>query len=295
MNVARRRLRPRRSALYIPGSNARALEKARSLPADVLIFDCEDAVNPDKKLIARTNIVNSINAGGYGSRELVVRVNSISSEWGHEDLLSTAFAGADAVLLPKAEQVEYVEGVSAVLAEAARDRPITLPAIWCMIETPLGVLRADNLAGLPQVECLVAGTSDLSADLRCDGLWNQRAALIPSLSRIVLAARAHGKAVLDGVHLDLDDDKGLLAACEQGCRLGFDGKTLIHPKTLSTANTTFAPSDDEVTHARRVIEAHAEAVRFGSALVVLDGKLIEELHVRAALRLVELHELIRQH
>ena len=163
-----------------------------------------------------------------------------------------------------------------------------------MIETPLGVVRAEALAALPQVDCLVAGTSDLAAEMRCDGTWAERRALLPALSQIVLAARAHGKACLDGVHLDLQDDEGLRRSCQQGRRLGFDGKTLIHPKTISAANGAFAPIDAELSHARRVIGAFEEARAQGSALVVLDGRLVEELHVRDAQRVLDLDEAVRQ-
>jgi citrate lyase subunit beta / citryl-CoA lyase len=179
-----------------------------------------------------------------------------------------------------------------LLAEVCRMGNTLPPAVWCMIETPLGVLRADELAAMPQVSCLVAGTSDLAADLRCDGQWQQRAALLSSLSLTVLAARAHGKAVLDGVHLDLKDDAGFKTSCEQGRALGFDGKTLIHPNTLAVANETFAPSEAQVARARHIIGAFAAAVEAGSALVVLDGKLVEELHVREAQRLVAMAEAI---
>ena len=163
-------------------------------------------------------------------------------------------------------------------------------AIWVMVETPLGVLRAESLAASPLVGCLVAGTNDLAADLRCDGAWAERAALLPSLAQMVLAARAHGKVALDGVHIDLADDDGLAASCDQGRRLGFDGKSLIHPKTIAAANAAFTPSADEVARARAVIAAFDAAAAAGSALAVLDGKLVEELHVRASRRLIAVAE-----
>ena len=214
-SAASARVRPRRSALYLPGSNARALEKARTLPADVLILDLEDAVAPEKKGLARSQVAAAVASGrgtqgGYGHSELVVRVNSLASQWGHDDL--AAASGADAILLPKVEGVEEVE---AALAELARDRDGGGCQIWCMIETPIGVLRAESLAAHASVSCLVAGTSDLATDLRCDGAWEERAALTHSLSHIVLAARAHGIAALDGVHLDLKDLAGLERSCVQ--------------------------------------------------------------------------------
>ena len=276
-------IRPRRSALYLPGSNARALEKAKSLPCDVLLLDCEDAVAPDKKELAREQIAGALRAGGYGRRELVVRTNSLDTPWGVADLRAAAAAGADAVLLPKVEDVSMVQRAFAALEGAPT-------AIWVMVETPLGVLRAESLAASPLVGCLVAGTNDLAADLRCDGAWAERAALLPSLAQMVLAARAHGKVALDGVHIDLADDAGLAASCDQGRRLGFDGKSLIHPKTIAAANAAFTPSADEVARARAVIAAFDAAAAAGSALAVLDGKLVEELHVRASRRLIAVAE-----
>ena len=276
-------IRPRRSALYLPGSNARALEKAKSLPCDVLLLDCEDAVAPDKKELARDQIAGALRAGGYGRRELVVRTNSLDTPWGVADLRAAAAAGADAVLLPKVEDVSMVQRAFAALEGAPT-------AIWVMVETPLGVLRAESLAASPLVGCLVAGTNDLAADLRCDGAWAERAALLPSLAQMVLAARAHGKVALDGVHIDLADDAGLAASCDQGRRLGFDGKSLIHPKTIAAANAAFTPSADEVARARAVIAAFDAAAAAGSALAVLDGKLVEELHVRASRRLIAVAE-----
>ena len=276
-------IRPRRSALYLPGSNARALEKAKSLPCDVLLLDCEDAVAPDKKDLARDQIAGALRDGGYGRRELVVRTNSLDTPWGVADLRAAAAAGADAVLLPKVEDVSMVQRAFAALEGAPT-------AIWVMVETPLGVLRAESLAASPLVGCLVAGTNDLAADLRCDGAWAERAALLPSLAQMVLAARAHGKVALDGVHIDLADDDGLAASCDQGRRLGFDGKSLIHPKTIAAANAAFTPSADEVARARAVIAAFDAAAAAGSALAVLDGKLVEELHVRASRRLIAVAE-----
>ena len=276
-------IRPRRSALYLPGSNARALEKAKTLACDVLLLDCEDAVAPDKKDLARDQIAGALRAGGYGRRELVVRTNSLDTPWGVADLRAAAAAGADAVLLPKVEDVSMVQRAFAALEGAPT-------AIWVMVETPLGVLRAESLAASPLVGCLVAGTNDLAADLRCDGAWAERAALLPSLAQMVLAARAHGKVALDGVHIDLADDDGLAASCDQGRRLGFDGKSLIHPKTIAAANAAFTPSADEVARARAVIAAFDAAAAAGSALAVLDGKLVEELHVRASRRLIAVAE-----
>ena len=277
--------RPRRSALYIPGSNLRALEKAKTLAADVLLLDLEDAVAPENKGLARRQVAEAVRSGEYGRRELVVRVNAWESEWGREDVRALAGGPPCTLLLPKAERVESVAGV---VGSIGWER---VP-VWCMIETPMGVLQAATLAAHPAVDCLVAGTNDLAADLRCDGAWAERAALLPHLSQIVLAARAHGTACLDGVHIDLSDDAGFERSCAQGRALGFDGKTLIHPKTLGVANRAFTPSPAEVEHARRVVAAFEAAAAAGSAVVVLDGRLVEELHVRMAKRLLALSEAI---
>jgi citrate lyase subunit beta/citryl-CoA lyase len=279
----------RRSALYIPGSNQRALDKAKGLAADVLILDCEDAVAPENKETARRQIADALQSGAYGERELVVRINPWETEWGKDDVRTLASGPPCTLLLPKAERIESIVGV----VGEARARGWAEVPIWCMIETPRGVLHASELAQHPNVDALVAGTSDLAADLRCDGSWAERAALLSHLSSIVLAARAHGKACLDGVHLDLSDDAGFEASCLQGRALGFDGKTLIHPKTLAVANRVFAPSAAEVQRAKEIVAAFAEAASSGSALVVLDGKLVEELHVRSAHRLLALDAAIR--
>jgi len=276
------RIRPRRSALFMPASNPRALDKARSLDADALVFDLEDAVAPDAKAEARRLAVAALAGGGYGRRERVVRVNALGTPWGADDLAALATAGAEALLLPKVESPAQVRQVLAALDAAGG--PAGLP-VWCMLETPRGVLAADAIAGSdPRVGALVMGTSDLIKDLHARHTRG-REPLLTSLGLCVLAARAHGCAALDGVHLDLTDDAGFEAACRQARDLGFDGKTLIHPKQLAAANAAFAPSPDEVDWARRVIAAHAEAERAGRGVVLLDGRLIENLHVEDARRI----------
>lgn len=282
-------VRPRRSALYMPGANARALEKARSLDADVLLLDLEDAVAPAAKAEARGLVAAALAAGGYGHREKVVRINGGGSPWEAEDLRAVAASGADAVLLPKVEDAGYLRGVEAALA--AYRAPAGL-AIWAMIETPRGVLRVDEIAGAsPRLACLVAGTSDLVKDLGARHTAG-RAEVLTALSMTVLAARAHGLACLDGVHLHLDDEAGFEAACAQGRDLGFDGKTLIHPKTIAAANRIFGPSPSELDQARRIMVAHAEAESFGQGVVVVDGRLVEALHVAAARRTLALADAI---
>lgn len=282
-------VRPRRSVLYMPGSNARALEKARTLPADGLILDLEDAVAPAAKAEARALVLAALAAGGFGPRETVLRVNGPATPWGAEDLAAAARSGADAVLLPKVESAAEVRAAERALEAAGAPEPLRL---WCMIETPRGVLAAAEIAAAtPRLACLVAGTSDLVKDLRARHTPG-RAEVLASLSLVLLAARAHGLAALDGVHLDLSDDAGFEASCRQGRDLGFDGKTLVHPRTIDAANRIFAPSPEEVAAARRVIAAHADAERSGSGVVVVDGRLVEALHVEAARRTVALAEAI---
>lgn len=282
--------RPRRSVLYMPGSNARALEKGRALPADGLILDLEDAVAPDAKEVARKQIVNAVQAGGYGHRELLIRVNGLNTPWGYDDLVAAAgCAGADAVLLPKVDSADMVRQAQSILDAAGAPAGLQ---IWCMMETPRGMLRAEEIAdSSSRLGGFVMGTSDLTKDLYARHTAT-RLPMITSLGLCLLAARAAGIAILDGVYLDLSDDAGCAASCVQGAELGFDGKTLIHPKQLAPANEAFAPSDEEVAFSRRIIEAHAEAEAEGKGVLVLDGKLIENLHVENAKRLVSMAEAI---
>jgi citrate lyase subunit beta/citryl-CoA lyase len=277
--------RPRRSVLYMPGANTRALEKAKSLPADALILDLEDAVAPDAKAAARANIAAALAGGGYGRRELVLRVNGLATPWGHQDLAAAAALPLDAVLLPKVESAEDVRQAEAVLVGAGASERLR---IWCMMETPRGMLHAEEIAAAsPRVACLVMGTSDLVKDLQARHT-PMRLPLVTALGLVLLAARAARLAALDGVHLDLADDEGFAAACRQGRELGFDGKTLIHPKQIAAANAAFAPASEEVAWSRRIIEAHEEAQRAGKGIVLVDGKLIENLHVEDARRTVAL-------
>ena len=277
--------RPRRSALYVPGANARALEKARGLDADVLLIDLEDSVAPDAKEAARDLVIEALTAGGYGERELIVRINGLETAWSTGDIAALALAGADGILLPKVENGDMVRSVVGRLHDAGA--PETL-SIWCMIETPGAMLNANGIAAAsPRLAALVMGTTDLTKELRAR-TTPDRLAMLPSLGLCLLAARAHGLAALDGVHMDLSDDAGFAAVCNQGRDLGFDGKTLIHPKTLAAANEIFAPQADELEFARRLIQAHGEAEANGLGVVLLDGKLIEALHVVEAKRLIAL-------
>ena len=280
---------PRRSALYMPGANARALEKGRSLPADVLILDLEDSVAPEAKAEARSSIAAALAEGGYGHREIAVRVNGLDTPWGEADLKAVAGMGCHAALLPKVETASMV--IEALKVLDAAGAPESL-AIWCMMETPLGVLNAREIAfASPRVGCLLMGTSDLAKDLKARHTPD-RLAFLYALQRCILAARAAGVGILDGVHLDLADDEGFWASCEQGRDLGMDGKTLIHPKTIAAANEVFAPTADEIAWARKIIDAHGAAAAEGKGLVVVDGKLVENLHVAEAKSLVAMADAI---
>lgn len=277
--------RPRRSVLYVPGSNPKALAKARSLPCDALILDLEDSVAPEAKPAARAAVVAALSGGGFAPREVLVRVNARGTDWFESDLAALARAGADGVVLPKVESPEAVREVASLLA--ASGAPASFP-LWLTIETPRGVLAAADLAAAhPSVAGLVAGTSDLARELGARHVPG-REPLLFSLSAIVLAARAHGLAALDGVHLALDDAAGFEAACRQGRDLGFDGKTLVHPRTIETANRVFAPDPAEVEAARRLLAAWAAARAEGRGVTVVDGRLVEELHAAEAERVVGL-------
>ena len=282
-------VRPRRSVLYVPGSNGRALEKARTLAADALILDLEDAVAPSAKEDARRAVGAALRAGGFGFREVAVRVNGQATPWGADDLAFAARCGADAVVLPKVEGAEDVRAAERALVAAGA--PPSL-ALWCMVETPRGVLAASTTAAATRrLTVLVMGTSDLVKDLRARHTPS-RAEVQVALGTVLLAARAHGLAALDGVHLDLTDLDGFEAACRSGRDLGFDGKTLVHPRTIDPANRAFAPSETEVAEAQRIIAAHAEAEAAGEGVVVVDGRLVEALHVEEGRRVVALAEAI---
>ena len=278
-------IRPRRSVLYVPGSNAKALAKARTLPCDGLILDLEDSVAPEAKAAAREAVVAALAEGGFAPREVLVRVNARGTEWFGDDLAAVASTAADGVVLPKVETTEDVAEAVAILGRAGAREGLPL---WLTIETPRGVLAVDALAGAhPSVAGLVAGTSDLTKELHARPTPG-REPLLFALSAIVLAARAHGLAALDGVHLLLDDEAGFAAACRQGRNLGFDGKTLVHPRTIEPANRLFAPDPQEVAAAHRLLDVWSVARGEGRGVAVLDGRLVEELHARDAARLVAL-------
>lgn len=282
--------RPRRSVLYMPGSNERALEKGKSLAADGLILDLEDAVTPSLKADARVRVIDAIDNGGYGMREVLVRANGLQTEWGFEDIVAIAASKADGILLPKVESADAIRMCEQIMYDnGAHDHM----RIWCMIETPRGVLNAERMAAASRrMGGFVMGTSDLAKDVHA-AHTRDRLPMLYSLGHCLLVARAYGLAILDGVHLDLSDSDGFVHSCEQGMELGFDGKTLIHPKTIDQANRVFAPQATALDWAQRIIDAFAEAQGKGEGVVVVDGKLVENLHVEEAKRLVALGEAIK--
>jgi citrate lyase subunit beta/citryl-CoA lyase len=272
----------------MPGANTRALEKAKSLPADSLILDLEDAVAPDAKVAARANILAALESG-FGHREAVVRINSLNTPWGLDDLTFFAKSTADAIVIPKVESAVQVQEVAALLQKM--NAPSNMK-IWAMIETPLAIFKLAEIASAhPLLETLVLGTSDLVKDLHARHTPN-RIETQTALSLSVLAARAYGLCVLDGVHLSLDDAQGLEQSCIQGRDMGFDGKTLIHPNQIALANEIFGPSPHEVLEAEEKIAAYEAAIQSGAGIAVLNGKLIEELHIQDAKRILALAQAI---
>ena len=266
-------MRPFRSVLYIPGSKERALEKARGLPVDAIIFDLEDAVSPDAKVEARTTLKSALDHGGYGNRYKIIRINGLDTEWGAADLVALRDAPADAILVPKVNSAADIDAVQALLG---KDTPI-----WAMIETPAGVLNSNEIAAHPALEGFVAGTNDLAKELNCR-TRPDRLPMQMSLQMMLLAARGHDVIAVDGVYNQFEDEEGLRAECEQGRDLGFDGKTLIHPAQISITNGCFAPSQVELDLAHRQIEAFEEIEKSGQGVAVVDGKIVENLHVETA-------------
>jgi citrate lyase subunit beta/citryl-CoA lyase len=280
--------RPRRSVLYMPAANERALEKAKSIPCDAIIFDLEDAVAPDAKPAARVRAVDAVRSGEYGRRELTIRCNGLATPWGRDDLVAAGAAGPAAVVVPKVDSASYVDEVTAALDSGAAER---VP-IWAMIETPTAILDVREIAAHPRVEVLVMGTNDLARELRAP-LVKGRANLVGHLATALLAARAVGKAALDGVYNDVADADGFAAECRQGVELGFDGKTLIHPSQVEAANRAWSPADDEIELAGRIIDAYTEAEADGRGVVTVDGRMIEHLHVANARRTLAIAVAIR--
>ena len=281
--------RPRRSVLYMPGANERALEKARGIPADALILDLEDAVAPEAKVEARARVCAAAASGRYGRREVAIRVNGRDTEWHAEDLRAAAAAGPDAVVVPKVGSAGDVQAVEAALeAAGAPERT----RVWAMLETAEAVLEARPIARASErLAVVVLGTNDLAKELRVVS-GPGRQPLQAALQLCVLGARAAGRVVLDGVFNDTRDEAGFEAECRQGRELGFDGKTLIHPSQVPPCNRAFSPSPDELDQATRVIEAFDEAQRAGRGVVSVDGRMVEHLHVEAARRTLALAQAI---
>lgn len=264
--------RPYRSVLYIPGSKERALEKAKTLPVDAIIFDLEDAVAVEEKANARALLAEALKAGDYGSRARIVRVNGLDSAWGAADIAAFVGADIDAILIPKVGSAADVQAV----ADLIPDVPL-----WAMMETPQGMLNAAEIAAHPRMAGFVMGTNDLAKELKCR-FRADRLPMLTSLQLCLLAARAEGIVAVDGVYNAFKDDDGLKAECEQGRDMGFDGKTLIHPAQVEITNAAFAPTEDEIDLARRQIEAFEEAEKAGQGVAVVDGKIVENLHVATA-------------
>jgi citrate lyase subunit beta/citryl-CoA lyase len=283
-------LRPRRSVLYMPGANERALEKAQTIPADALILDLEDAVAPDAKPEARERVCAAAQSGAYGGREITIRANGIGTPWHDDDLRAIAAAGPAAVVVPKIDSPADVHRIEKALeAGGAPERT----RIWAMLETPIAMLHAAEIcASSERLAVLVMGTNDLAKELHASHVPG-RQPLLAGLGLSLLAARATGKVILDGVYNDIKDLEGFAAECRQGRDMGFDGKTLIHPGQVEPCNEAFAPTNDEVDKARRIIAAFEEAEAEGRGVVTVDGRMVENLHVEEARRVLAIDEAIR--
>jgi citrate lyase subunit beta / citryl-CoA lyase len=282
-------LRPRRSALYIPGANARALEKAKAIPADALILDLEDAVAPDAKPEARERVCDAVASGGYGPRELIIRVNGLTTRWGGEDLQAIAQTGADAVLIPKIGTAgDIVEVERRLEAAGAPDST----RIWAMLETPSGILDVRSIATVSErLIVLVMGTNDITKELHAEHVPGRQPILL-ALSACLLAAREAGRVILDGVYNNIQNAEGFEAECLQGRQIGMDGKTLIHPSQVDPCNRVFAPSTEEVEAARQIIAAFQRAQSEGRGVVTVNGRMVENLHVENARRTLALADAI---
>jgi citrate lyase subunit beta / citryl-CoA lyase len=286
-------IRPRRSVLYMPGSNVRAIEKARTLPVDAVILDLEDSIAPDSKAAARKQVSDAVIAGGFGSRELIVRINGLETTWWLEDLDAVAKAKPDAVLIPKVSSPSQLEDVAERLVDISADHRIR---VWAMMETPLAMLNAREIAAAAsdvetRLAAFVMGTNDLAKETRAK-ITSDRAAMLPWLMNCVAAARAYGLDILDGVFNDLADAEGFARECAQGRDMGFDGKTLIHPNQVAACNAAFSPSEEEVTQARKIIAAFELPENRDKGVVQLDGRMVERLHADMARRTVAIAQAI---
>ncbi|HLC08223.1 MAG TPA: CoA ester lyase [Methyloceanibacter sp.] len=286
--------RPRRSVLYMPGSNERALEKAKSLPADALIFDLEDAVAPDAKTHARDRVCAAVKSGGYGGREIVIRVNALETPWGTDDLIAACKAEPDAILVPKVVHSGDIISAAKILQSVHAAEKIRL---WAMMETPMAILNARTIAATAvyaenRLCCLVMGTNDLIKESRARAL-HERFAVVPWLAMTLVAARAYRLDIIDGVYNDFRDEIGLREECERGRSLGMDGKTLIHPSQVAPCNEIFSPTQEEVDWSRKIIAAFSEPENKGMGVIVVEGRMVERLHLGMAERTVAIAEQIR--
>lgn len=282
--------RPRRSVLYMPGSNQRALQKASELAADALILDLEDAVAPGEKLTARALVEETLAARPYGKREVAIRINGLDTEWGMEDLKMACRVGPDAILIPKVQSAPMVEEIERFMLEW--DAP-NHTYIWAMIETPLGVLHAEQIAtSTPRLGCFVIGPNDLVKELGAEQT-EDRTPLIAALGQCVLAAKAYGVAIIDGVYNEFRNEAGFRARCLQSRQMGFDGITLIHPNQIAPSNDAFRPSAKAIDLAKRHIQAFDDATAKGEGVAVVDGRIVENLHVAAAQKLLASANTIR--
>jgi citrate lyase subunit beta/citryl-CoA lyase len=289
-------IRPRRSVLYMPGSNARALEKAKTLPADGVILDLEDSVAPEAKDAARQQVAGAVKAGGFGGREVFIRVNGVDTPWHAEDLSAAAHAAPDAILVPKVSSADTLELIGRRLLDMGTNHKTR---VWAMIETPLAIFNILSIAAEARdsetrLTGFVMGTNDLAKDTRAH-LVPGRAPMLPWLSMCVAAARIHGIDILDGVYNDIGNADGFIKECVQGAELGFDGKTLIHPNQIEACNGVFSPSPAEVEQARKVIAAFELPENKGKGVVSIDGRMVERLHAEMARRTVAIAEAIEAH
>jgi citrate lyase subunit beta/citryl-CoA lyase len=288
-------IRPRRSVLYMPGANERALEKARSLPADSLILDLEDSVAPDSKVAARNTVVAAVREGGYGRREVVIRPNALETAWGTADILAAAAAAPDAILVPKVQHPGDIISAAKILKSVHAPEKTKL---WAMMETPQAILHAAEIAKVGadpenRLVCLVMGTNDLLKESRARAL-HDRFAVVPWLAMAVVAARAYGLDIIDGVYNDFKDEPGFRNECEHGRTLGMDGKTLIHPSQVAPCNEIFSPTDEEVAWSKKIIRAFDEPGNSQKGVITVDGKMVERLHLVQAQRTVAIANSVKE-
>jgi citrate lyase subunit beta/citryl-CoA lyase len=288
-------IRPRRSVLYMPGANERALEKARSLQADALILDLEDSVAPDSKIEARKNVVAAVKEGGYGRREIVIRPNALETAWGAADLLAAASAAPDAILIPKVQGPGDIISAAKILKSVAAAEKTKL---WAMMETPFSILRAAEIAATGadpenRLVCLVMGTNDLLKESRARAL-HDRMAVVPWLALTVVAARGYGLDIIDGVYNDFRDEAGFRKECEHGRTLGMDGKTLIHPSQVAPCNEIFSPTEEEIAWSKKIIRAFDEPENAPKGVITVEGKMVERLHLVQAQRMVAIANSVKE-